>query len=108
MQYIFSFLWLFFFALIAPVGLPAGGWNKNNIDNFECNGNGQYFAGGSCSLRSYPNIKIRPARAIKLGTPITILRYWQGNSNDHWYYVQLDTSEILDFSSSIRRGWIKS
>jgi len=91
------------FALLAPVGLPAGGADpkqpsvrrrESRLDPLLSLGFG--------SLRSSPRSMAPGLCAIQPGEPLHILRRWQSPEGQDWLKVEIRSLSL----TAARRGWI--
>ncbi len=94
-------------ALLAPVGLPAGGAAATGKAPIRRSSKANsLFAGTSCFLKTSP-LNVAPTlRNLDVGTPLKPLRSWTTDDGQHWLYVQLTSLEFSGLNTCIRRGWI--
>ena len=98
---------LIFFALFAPIYLPAGGIQKNlnNLSSF--NKAKEIVLDSNCNIYSTPQLHSKKLRIVKTGSTLLILRHWMTSNNDRWFRVQISNNIFEDNSNKPMRGWIK-
>ena len=105
MNYLLRWSWLLGIALLAPIGLPAGGGELNQAKFRAREDFDPYFAGPKCLLQTYPLSMAPSIHAINVGTPIKILHSWTSPDGVNWLYIQ--STFDREGSTNIRqRGWI--
>ena len=82
------------FALLAPVSLPAGGGNQTQGKIRRSDETMPIFAGENCQLKTSPSVDAPSLRVIQAGTPIRVLRIWQGPDGNNWLQVKIVSLEI--------------
>jgi len=107
MRFLLRWWWVLVLALFAPVSLPAGGGtDRNKVQILRKDVSGSFFAGNSCFLRPSPFIGVSSIRKINIGTPVKVLHSWKSADGRNWLHIELSSSEMLNFSTAVRRGWI--
>ncbi len=92
---------------MAPVGLPAGGSvARNKIQICRCDRFSPLFAGTSCFLKAAPLVEAPTLSTLKVGTPLKVIRSWEGPEGESWMQVKLAAIDSTELSSSSRRGWV--
>ena len=98
---------LIFFALIAPITLPAGGiqksLNKQNIPN----NTKEIILSSNTPLYSSPEINSKELLVLDVGTNLSVLRSWKVNESEIWARVELASNKFFDDPAKILKGWIK-
>ena len=98
---------LIFFALFAPIYLPAGGIQKN-LNNLSCfNKAKEIVLDSNCTIYNMPDLYSKKLRNLKTGSTLVVLRYWMNSSNDSWFRVQTTSNIFVDNANKPMRGWIK-
>ncbi len=103
---VIRFGWVLGIALFFPVALPAGGAQIDQEELRYIQRGREIYAGDSCLLNSSPNHYSIPLRAIKLGTPLRILRSWKSEDGNEWLQVKILSNEYLELPKDAKRGWI--
>ena len=98
--------WLLGIALLAPIGLPAGGGELNQPEFREREDFEPYFAGPKCILQEYPLSMAPSIHALNVGTPVRILHSWESPEGDNWLYIQAISKRKIRSSHLRQRGWI--
>jgi len=84
------------FALITPVGLPAGGADRRPLEvRRRCAGD-PLLSTQAVALRAAPEQRAPALQQLGPGEPMRVLRSWRGNSGQRWLQVQ----------AADRRGWL--
>tara|TARA_Y100001968_G_scaffold314434_1_gene339782 strand:- start:22351 stop:22686 length:336 start_codon:yes stop_codon:yes gene_type:complete len=94
------------FALLGPVTLPAGGASLSRNFLRRSEEGGPVFAGTLCQLRSSPSSDAPALRIIPAGTPVRVLRRWQGPEGNEWFQVQILSFDFDQLVGSVTRGWV--
>ena len=98
--------WVLGIALFLPVALPAGGSDTFPSDHLcTARPNPLLLVDNSC-LQASPYSSSPILRTLEIGTPLNILRTWQASDGKKWLQVRIASNEIIELSSSARRGWI--
>jgi len=105
-KFAFRWAWILGLALLFPVGLPAGGGERNQLETCHSASSRPFLSGNSCVLRSSPSAFAPGLCTLYLGTPLTVLRSWKRADGTEWLMVQIASHEIFELSPSVRRGWI--
>ena len=100
-------IFLIFFALFAPIYLPAGGIQKNlnNLSIF--NNSKEIVINSSCSIYVTPDLYSKKLRCLKTGSTLFVLRHWINSNNDRWFRVEVSNNIFVDNSNKPIKGWIK-
>ena len=100
-------IYLIFFALFAPIYLPAGGIQKN-LNNLSCfNKAKEIVLDSNCNIYIMPDLYSKKLRYLKTGSTLLILRHWITSNNDRWLRVQVPNNIFIDNSNKPIKGWIK-
>ena len=84
------------FALITPVGLPAGGADRRPLEvRRRCAGD-PLLSTQAVALRAAPEQHAPALQQLGPGEPMRVLRSWRGSSGQRWLQVQ----------AADRRGWL--
>ena len=94
------------FSLLAPISLPAGGASQANSAIRRSDGAGPMLAGDNCNLRASPSVNAPTLRIVQAGTPIRVLRIWNGPDGNHWIQVKILSIELVEVLDSPTRGWV--
>ena len=95
------------FALIAPITLPAGGFQKSLTQNKFPNKTNEIILSSTTSLHSFPEINAKELLVLDIGTNLSVLRYWKAIDNEIWVRVELASNKFFDDPNKITKGWIK-
>ena len=98
---------LIFFALIAPITLPAGGIQKSLNKNNFLNNTKEIILSSNTSLYSFPETYSRELLVLDIGTNLSVLRRWKVSESEIWARVELASNKLLDDPNKITKGWIK-
>ena len=98
---------LIFFALFAPIYLPAGGIQRNLNSNINYENPKQITLSSSCLFYCYPELNAKNLRVVDAGSTVLILREWISAKNDKWIRVELAHNHLLSISGLPSRGWIQ-
>ncbi len=96
--------WLLCFGLIAPTKLPAGGAQELIVEHRKNNFGSPVIALREFNLLSSASNKSSVVTKVNLGTPVNVLRVWDGCDNKRWLLVDVVCHNFYDFS--YRRGWV--
>jgi len=97
---------LIFFALFAPIYLPAGGIQKN-FNNLYCfNKAKEIVLDSNYNIYTMPDLYSEKLRYLKTGSTLLVLRHWITSNNDRWFRVQISNSIFADNSNKPSRGWL--
>ena len=69
-------------------------------------GSGPMFAGDNCELKPIPSAESPSLRFVEAGTPIRILRSWQGPDGNYWLHVQILSFQVSEIVGQATRGWV--
>ena len=98
---------LIFFALFAPIYLPAGGIQKN-FNNLYCfNKAKEIVLDSNYNIYTMPDLYSEKLRYLKTGSTLLVLRHWITSNNDRWFRVQISNSIFADNLNKPVKGWIK-
>ena len=95
------------FALIGPIALPAGGIQRNLVENKFLNNSKEIVLNSNYFLQPFPITNAKKLAVLQPGTSLSILRQWKINERDIWVRVKLATNPLIDHPNKISRGWIK-
>ena len=98
---------LIFFALIAPITLPAGGIQKSLNQNQFTQNTREIILTSNTSLYNFPEIIAKELLLLNVGTTLSVLRNWKVNENEIWVRVELASNKLLDDPNKVSKGWIK-
>ncbi|WP_254929219.1 SH3 domain-containing protein [Cyanobium sp. T1B-Tous] len=84
------------FALITPVGLPAGGADRRPHEVRRRSASDPLISSRAVALRVAPEQRAPALQQLGPGEPLRVLRSWRGSSGQRWLQVQ-----VAD-----RRGWV--
>ena len=98
--------WFLGIALFLPVALPAGGRENLQLEYCRSQYSQSLFISDSCILKVSPFINAPSLRTLKLGTPLQVLRRYQGKDGNEWIHVRIFSNERMEFDSFVRRGWL--
>ncbi|MCX5926233.1 MAG: SH3 domain-containing protein [Cyanobium sp. LacPavin_0920_WC12_MAG_63_22] len=84
------------FALITPVGLPAGGADRRPLEVRRRCARDPLLSTQAVALRAAPEQRAPALQQLGSGEPMRVLRTWRGNSGQRWLQVQ----------TADRRGWL--
>lgn len=94
-------------ALIMPVSLPAGAGEISKNKSIYSESSYNLLAGSRCYIHSSPFLNSPVLRTLPVGTPLRIVRLWEGDEGQDWAHIHVKS---LDVSSTIgipSKGWIK-
>ena len=106
MTFALRWSWVLGIALFLPVALPAGGGERYKSAISLREDGDSLFAGDCCVLQVSPFAVAPSLCKLRVGTPLRVLRSWQSTDKSEWLQVQIASSEIIELSSSVRRGWL--
>ena len=107
MKHVIKNIWLFGFALIGPITLPAGGIQRNLNEYNILNNSKEIILNANCSLYTFPKINAKKLLVIDTGSSLAVLQKWVVNEDDSWARVELLTNQFIEHPNRIKRGWIK-
>ena len=96
--------WLLGIALVIPTSLPAGGAQKSIIQHRKNNIGSPIIASKEFNLLSSASKKSSVLTRVKAGTPVDILKVWDGNDSGKWLLVNIITQDFYQFF--YKRGWV--
>ncbi len=97
--------WLLGIALVVPTTLPAGGAQESIIQHRRNNVGSPRIALKDFNLLASASKNPSILTHVKAGTPVTVLKFWEGNDNGKWLFVNIS---IQDFNQLFyKRGWVK-
>ena len=92
------------FALLAPVGLPAGGAERRPAELRRRESSREpLLSTRAALLRSAPQDQAPPLAELASGTPLRLLRGWRDRGGRVWLHV-----EGSDGRGSRLRGWLQA
>ena len=96
--------WLLGIALVVPTTLPAGGAQESIIQNRKNNVGSPIIALKDFNLLSSASKNSSILTRVKAGTPVKILKIWDGSVREKWLLVNIS---IKDFNQLFhKRGWV--
>ena len=95
------------FALVGPITLPAGGIQRNLIENQSLNNSKEIVLNSNCSLFTYPKDNAKKLMLLNPGTSLSILRQWKVDETNVWLRVELFRNKLIDDPNHVSKGWIK-
>lgn len=84
------------FALITPVGLPAGGADRRPFELRRRSSGDPLLSTGAVALRTAPEQRAPALQQLGPDEPVRMLRSWRTSSGQRWLQVQ----------AADRRGWV--
>ena len=84
------------FALITPVGLPAGGADRRPLEVRRRSACDPLISTRTVALRAAPEQRAPALQQLGPGEPLRVLRSWRASSGQRWLQVQ----------AADRRGWV--
>jgi hypothetical protein len=84
------------FALITPVGLPAGGADRRPFELRRRSSGDPLLSTRAVVLRAAPEQRAPALQQLGTGEPLRVLRSWRASSGQRWLQVQ----------AADRRGWV--
>ncbi len=94
-------------ALVLPLSLPVGGMVAlDRVEIRRRHSSGTMLAGSNSILRSSPINTAAVLQTLSLGTPLKVLRTWEGIDGKKWIHVQVKTINIDSLYPAYRRGWL--
>jgi hypothetical protein len=84
------------FALITPVGLPAGGADRRPHEVRRRSACDPLISTRAVALRASPEQRAPALKQLGPGEPLRVLRGWRASSGQSWLQVQ----------AANRRGWV--
>ncbi len=97
--------WLLGIALVVPTTLPAGGAQKSIIQHRKNNTGSPIIALKEFNLLSSASKKSSVLTKVKTGTPVNVLKVWNGNDSDKWLLVNIISQDF--YQLFYKRGWVK-
>ena len=96
--------WLLCIGLVAPTRLPAGGAQESIIQNRRNNIGSPIIALKEFNLLSSASNNSSILTSVKLGTPVNVIKVWDGNENGKWLLVNVLCQDF--YQLFYRRGWV--
>ena len=96
--------WLLGISLVVPTTLPAGGAQKSNIQHRESNIRSPIIALTEFNLLSSASNNSSVLTRVKAGTPVNILKVWDGNDREKWLLVNVLSQDFYQFF--YKKGWV--
>ena len=96
--------WLLCIGLVAPASLPAGGAQKSIIQQRKSNIGSPVIAFKEFNLLSSASSDSNVLTNVKAGTPIHVLKVWDGIDNGKWLLVNVMCENFNQFF--YKRGWV--
>ena len=88
--------WLLGLALMAPVGLPAGGGDPSRPGLRRRNAGEPLLASGPRRLQSSPDLQAPVLAVVESGQPLQVLDIWRDDAGRRWRRVR----------GGRHRGWL--
>tara|TARA_Y100001968_G_scaffold266720_1_gene256362 strand:- start:2764 stop:3105 length:342 start_codon:yes stop_codon:yes gene_type:complete len=96
--------WLLGFALVAPTTLPAGGAQKSIVQQRKDNISSPLIALKEFNLRSSVSKNSSVLTRVKAGTPVNIIKVWDGIDGDKWLLVNVISHDF--YQLFYKKGWV--
>ena len=96
--------WLLCIGLVAPTTLPAGGAQKSIIQHRRNNIGSPVIALKEFNLLSSASNNASILTEIHPGTPVTIMKVWDGNDTGKWLLVNVLCQDF--YQLFYKRGWV--
>ena len=96
--------WLLCIGLVAPTTLPAGGAQKSIIQHRRNNIGSPVIALKEFNLLSSASNNASILTKINPGTPVTIMKVWDGNDTGKWLLVNVLCQDF--YQLFYKRGWV--
>ena len=91
------------FAIMAPVGLPAGGGNSCPLEVRRREHDGEPLISAACiTLRCAPEHQAPVLVKLETGSPLRLVRQWLGSNGNQWLQVQ-----AINPAGNVVKGWLK-
>ena len=97
-------IWLLPFSLIVPTSLPAGGFQKSNIQHRDNNTGSPLIALKEFNLLSSASNNSSIIIKVDAGTPVDVLKVWDGSDNRKWLLVNVPSQNF--YQLFYKRGWV--
>tara|TARA_Y100001968_G_scaffold253739_1_gene239454 strand:- start:1208 stop:1546 length:339 start_codon:yes stop_codon:yes gene_type:complete len=99
-------IWIWFLGIsfVVPTSLPAGGHQQSNILCREKNIGTPLIAFKDFDLLSSASNNSNVLIKVKAGTPVNVLKVWDGNDNEKWLLVNVLSQKFYQLFD--KRGWI--
>ena len=91
------------FALIGPVGLPAGGADRRQPEVRRRHAGEPLLSTQAQVLQAAPERRAPALAQLEDDLPLRVLRSWQGPQGQRWLQVEVAAGPGL---SPARRGWV--
>ena len=96
--------WLLCIGLVAPTTLPAGGAQESIIQHRRNNIRSPIIALKEFNLLSSASNNSSVLTRVKSGTPVNVMKVWDGNDNGKWLLVNVLCHNF--YQLFYRRGWV--
>ena len=96
--------WLLFIGLVVPTTLPAGGAQESIIQHRRNNTGSPIIALKEFNLLSSASSNASILTEIHPGTPVTIMKVWDGNDTGKWLLVNVLCQDF--YQLFYKRGWV--
>ena len=97
--------WLLCIGLVAPTTLPAGGAQESIIQHRKNNIGSPIIALKEFNLLSSASNNSTILTRVKAGTPVNVLKVWDGKDNGQWLLVNILSPDFHQLIN--KRGWVK-
>ena len=96
--------WFLCIGLVAPTTLPAGGAQESIIQHRRNNIGSPIIALREFNLLSSASNTSSILISVKQGTPVNVMRVWDGNDNGQWLLVNVLCQNF--YQLFYKRGWV--
>ncbi len=97
-------VWLLCISLIVPTSLPAGGFQKSNIQHRENNTGSPLIALKEFNLLSSASYNSSILTKVEAGTPVDVLNVWDSSDSGKWLLVNVLSQNF--YQLFYKRGWV--
>ena len=96
--------WLLGISLVVPTSLPAGGFQKSNIQHRDNNLGSPLIAIEDFNLLSAASNNSSILTLVKAGTPVDVLKVWDSKKSGKWLLVNVLSQNF--YQLFYKRGWV--
>ncbi len=96
--------WLLGIALVLPTTLPAGGGQLTIVQHEKNNIGSPIIALKEFNLLSSASENSSTLTRVKIGTPVDVLKVWDGIDSGKWLLVNVIDQKFHQFF--YKRGWV--
>ena len=97
-------IWLLGISLVVPTSLPAGGSQKSDVQYTENNIASPLISLKEFNLLSSASNKSSVLTKVKAGTPVNVLKAWEGANSGKWLLVNVLSEDFYQFF--YKKGWV--